>query len=155
MRGRKPIPHALKLVKGNPGKRPMAGDLKPGNEAPTPPKMNDQAMEVWNETIPELYRLGVIARIDKNQIAAYCNIEARRRQAQKALDDYGDLVYETRGPSGAMIRHRPEIKIVSDCEKQLKSFAVEWGMTASSRVRLGDPNQGRLDLGDDPTSSIY
>ena len=152
MRGRKPKPPHLKLVTGNPGRRPVNPGLRPGAEAPKPPPgINKLALAVWKETVPLLLSLGVLAKIDKNQIAAYCGIEARRRKNQAILDKHDSDTYETDGKGGRMTRIRAEVKIVEQCEKALKSYAVEWGMTGSSRARMGDPNQGDL-FKDDPTA---
>jgi len=62
------------------------------------------------------------------------------------------MTYTTRGKHGEMVRVRPEVSILQDCEKQIRAFASEWGMTAASRARVKtDPRQGSLGL-DDPTA---
>ena len=155
MKGRPPKPSNVVALTGNAGKRkrhvskpPMKGD------APTPPPdMNADALAVWEDIVPQLVTSGVIARTDKAQVAAYCNIEARRRQAQRVLDDLKTLTYETHGRNGPMFRARPEVAIVTQCETQLKSFAAEWGLTALARKRLDQQDQGNLF--DDPTADAF
>ena len=152
-KGRKPTPTVIKLMTGNPGKRPIDADtLTPPIETPQPSaQLSAASRAIWDETVKELEKLRVIARIDKFQIETYCNIVARAQAIQKFLDENG-MTYTTRGKHGEMVRVRPEVSILQDCEKQIRAFASEWGMTAASRARVKtDPRQGSLGL-DDPTA---
>lgn len=155
-KGRKAKPTHLKVVTGNPGKRPLKEDLLPPVEIPSAPAcLSRDAADIWLTTTMELAKLGIIARIDVHQIAAYCNIVSRMQKAQAVLDEH-DLIYETHSEkTGTMFRVRPELKIIQDCEKLLARYAAEFGMTAASRTKLkGDPRQPELPL-DDPTADAY
>lgn len=155
MRGRKPTPPHLKVVRGNPGHRPPQKPFgAPGEPPSAPDGMSKEALAIWKETIPELHKLGVVARVDRNQLCAYCVIVARHRDAQKKVDEMG-AVYETDGKAGPMLRVNPWVKVAQDCEKQMRAYAAEWGMTGAARARLGDPRQSELPFGDDPTADSF
>lgn len=156
-KGRKPKPARLKVIDGNPGGKAAvaAQDLKAPIEQPQPPNwLSKDVRAIWDEILPELERLGVTARVDVYTIATYCTIMDRKIKAQMFIDEHG-LTYITKGPAGTMERIRPQVKMMEDCEKQLRAYAAEFGMTPSSRTRLkGDPRQGSL-FPDDPTAGYF
>lgn len=141
-RGRKPKPTVLKLIQGNPGKRPIEHGLSATIEEPDcPAGMSAEAKAIWDEIVKELMQLRVLARVDKFQLEKYCNIVARARELQNFINKNG-MTYETEGKHGMMFRIRPEMAILQNAESQIKAFAAEWGMTAQSRVRIkADPRQ--------------
>ena len=74
--GRNRKPTALKILQGNPGRRP----LKPDNEPqPTPAipscpdELSDLAKREWNRVAVELHALGVVSEIDRAALAAYAS----------------------------------------------------------------------------------
>ena len=74
MRGRKPKPSALKMFEGNPGKRPLK-QTEPNPTVETkecPVHLNDEAQAEWNRITPDLHTLGLVARVDRAALAAYC-----------------------------------------------------------------------------------
>ena len=62
MPGRPPTPTHLKLLRGNPGKRPIRPEPQP-EQPPTPPEPPDfltgYAFDEWRRVAPELHRLGL------------------------------------------------------------------------------------------------
>ncbi len=86
--GRKPKPTALKLVTGNPGKRPL-----PKKEAvvalsePTPPAfLCDDAKVEWGRVCSALYAAGLMTELDRAALAAYCAAYGRWAQAERAIN---------------------------------------------------------------------
>lgn len=143
--------NVTRLHAPNPGKRKKKNKPQTEVGAPEkPPGLSTSATEIWDDVVSELTALKVIARVDKNQIAAYCNIVARTRDMQDFIDKNG-YTYITRGKSGEMERIRPQVKILETCEKQIRAFAQEWGMSAASRARL-NVDDGQGELFDDPTA---
>ena len=85
--GRKPTPTALKLVKGNPGKRAL-----PKSEAvvalsePTPPAfLCDDAKVEWGRVCSALYAAGLMTELDRAALAAYAAAYGRWAQERNAL----------------------------------------------------------------------
>lgn len=143
IRGRKPTPTHLKLLKGNPGHRPLNKDEpKPTPIAPKPPAWLDaEAKREWKRVAPELERLGLLTQVDGMAFAGYCAAVSRLAKAEKAIRDY---YKETRKLTVTYVNKAgfpnevplPEIAIAREAAQQAKSFAVEFGLTPSSRTRL-------------------
>jgi phage terminase small subunit len=76
MRGRKPHPTLLKLVKGNPGHRPLTdSEPAPRKMLPEPPaELSGDARKEWDRVAPELYRMGLLTGLDRAALAAYCQV---------------------------------------------------------------------------------
>jgi phage terminase small subunit len=79
MRGRKPKPTALKLIDGNPGKRPIAGrEPKPPATQPTcPAHLAATAKSEWKRLAGVLNEIGLLTRIDRTVLATYCQAYGR------------------------------------------------------------------------------
>ncbi len=74
-RGPKPKNPALKLLAGNPGKRPVqrsrSGRIRKG--APVrPPELTGEAAAEWDWQVTELGAAGMLAVTDRGILAAYC-----------------------------------------------------------------------------------
>ena len=149
MRGRKPTPDYMKLVHGNPGHRPIAGDgPKPEPKAMAAPAwLPEAARTEWTRIMPELVRWGLFTRLDAGALACYCIAFAQVRRAQKTLKGK-QLTYETVGRAGKMLRSRPELAQMHEAMRQLSRFAAEFGLSPAARVRLRGTAQGELFPGD-------
>jgi phage terminase small subunit len=102
MRGRKPTPTHLKLVRGNPGRRPLnRAEPKPAAGMPTAPAhLSTEAKTEWRRVAPELYRLGILTRLDRSALAAYCQCYGRWRQAEEAI-----TTLTTQAANGYLVQH--------------------------------------------------
>lgn len=108
--GRKPRPTHLKLIDGNPGKRPIPeGEIQPEGVVERPKWLKGRASKVWDQYAPELVRLKVLTAVDVHVFGTFCQLAAR---AEK-----GDLLAS-------------EIA-------QFRALASEFGIGAASRARLG------------------
>jgi len=136
MRGRKPIPTKLKLLKGNPGKRALPEDeatpaAVDGLPSP-PPHLPDEAQREWYRTGAKLAALGLLTDIDLTAFAAYCCCWARWVQAEDALRTTGPIV---KAPQSGVPIQNPYLAIANRAIDQMTKMLVEFGMTPSSRVR--------------------
>lgn len=146
--GRKPKPPALKILEGNPGKRPIntaapvpRKDLK----AKAPVWLESEAKREWRRVAPELERLGLLSHLDQQALAQYCQAYARWRAAEEVLSREG-LTYEYTNKAGAVnILARPEVGISNAAQKIMRAICVEFGMTPSSRGRLVLPDAASED----------
>jgi phage terminase small subunit len=82
MRGRKPTPTRLKVLTGNPGKRPLnAAEHHPEPAVPDcPPELGPVARREWDRLVSELAPLRLLTHLDRAALAAYCG----RRTATSA-----------------------------------------------------------------------
>jgi hypothetical protein len=74
MAGRKPKPTVLKLITGNPGRRPLnrrEPKLRPGIPS-CPPHLSPEAKREWSRVIPLLAECRLVTEVDRAALAAYC-----------------------------------------------------------------------------------
>ncbi len=134
MRGRKLKPTKLKELAGNPGKRAInAKEPKPNVEIPTCPNhLTGVAHQEWDRVTKELQAMGVIARIDRAVLAAYCTAYKDYVKAENKLKKEGEvIIYE----SGNLAQN-PWVGIKNRAIERMVKIAAEFGMTPSSRGRL-------------------
>ena len=84
MRSRKPKPTRLKVMTGNPGKRPLnEGEPMPAPSIPDcPPELGPAAQREWDRLVGELGKLRVLTNLDRAALAAYCGASIANRQAE-------------------------------------------------------------------------
>lgn len=131
--GRKPKPTALKLLDGNPGKRPIAPDEpRPIVEAPLCPEhLTAEARTEWDRIVPQLLKLGLLTQVDAVSLAAYCVLYARWCDAERKVTE-GGMVVESYGQT----LPNPHLSIANNTLKLLHSFASEFGLTPASRTKV-------------------
>ena len=137
MRGRKPVPTALKVVRGNPGRRPLPPDepVPPAAELHCPPELKGRARKYWNKRAPVLLEAGLLTVVDTPLLAEMCETEAEYWDARDDVRKNGQrLIGYTE--AGQVHRENPCVKIGSDAQKRLKALRVEFGMSPSSRTRV-------------------
>jgi P27 family predicted phage terminase small subunit len=133
IRGRKPTPIALRLLRGNPGRRRLPKQqAKPAAGATCPRSLSAEARAEWRRLQPELLRLGLLSRIDRAAFAAYCEAWADFRWAVVTIKAEGRVIESgnhTRMPHVAMTIKRGAMKAI-------REFASEFGFTPASRMRV-------------------
>ena len=135
MAGRKNKPKAIKLIEGNRGKRRLKNEPKfePALiPCPTYLESDEIAKEEWNRIVPELNKLGLLTSVDKATLELYCTQYSIYRQALEKLDQEGLLTKNIRNGDKA----NPAAAIAREAAKIIKSVAVEFGFTPSSRGRI-------------------
>lgn len=133
-RGRPATPNVVKLLRGNPGKRPintLAPQPKTG--APTCPSwLSPRAKTEWRWIAPKLAEQRIITAIDRTLLAQYCESFASWQQAEKEIRKDGAVV-----PTGTgSVKASPWVHIRSQALAQMHRCLGELGMTPSSRSRL-------------------
>jgi P27 family predicted phage terminase small subunit len=140
--GRKPSPTALKLVKGNPGKRALnKKEAKLDLAEPTPPEfLNTDAKVEWGRVVGTLYRAGLMTELDRAVLAAYCQAYGRWAQAERALSRMADkdeynraLMVKTH--NGTAIQN-PLVGTANKAKADMVRYALEFGMTPSARSKV-------------------
>lgn len=136
MRGRKPHPTSLKLLRGLPGKRkpspvePMPVKL---DTAPAPDWLAPEAQAEWNRLAPQLIRLGVLTESDTAALAAYCEAWATWKEATGQIRKWG-MVLKDKDHAIPVVS--PYVRIAHNSLTQMRSFLIEFGLTPSSRTRI-------------------
>jgi P27 family predicted phage terminase small subunit len=148
MAGR-PKPTALKILRGNPGKRALPkGEPKPasGKRAPSPPPyLNDVAAAEWRRLARVLHRNGLLTEVDDGTLAGLCENFALWRKASDELEEDGRLVLTTE--KGNAIQN-PLVGVRNRAWELYQKSLIEFGMTPAARARVTVAEQNTQD--DDP-----
>lgn len=135
-RGPAPKPTNLKLLQGNPGKRPVnksEPQFTKYDEPPKPPThLNKYGKKEWKRILPVLMNVGLLTEADYATLAAYCQAYGTWVEAEKLIKEKGFTYISDKGNS----IQRPEVGIASTAMKNIVTFAREFGMTPSSRSNI-------------------
>ena len=137
MRGRRPKPTRLKVLTGNPGKRPLnANEPRPEIVTPDCPiELGPVARREWDRLVTELAPLRILTNLDVVALASYCGAFALWVEATEAIGKYGAMV---KSPSGYPIQS-PYISIANRQVEIMMRIASEFGFTPASRSRISTP----------------
>jgi len=138
MRGRKPVPTALKILRGNPGQRriDLEHEAAPGAALDlTPPAyLSEDARAEWADKSEMLARLGLLTEADLDAFALYCQTFARWKEAEAALLKSGLLIKS--GSNNGIPVVNPYLGIATKAQAQCSRMLIEFGLTPSSRARV-------------------
>lgn len=138
-RGPKPQPAAVKLAKGNPGRRPTGADPVENGEGPakvTPPSwLKTDGLAVWKRLAPRLAALKLLTETDGETFGRYCRNFARWLKMQQRLDKEGEI-YEIETASGKVRRADPAYVIGDRLERQLVAAEAVFGLNPAERQRI-------------------
>lgn len=155
-RGPLPKPHALKVLEGNAGKRPLdlAAGVNPRIEVPSPPKhLGKEAAKEWKRITPLLEELGLISGLDRAALALYCQAAGRLAELETAFNakvkliekggkDYADAVYEASysvTPSG-YAQQSVIVQLIGKHREQLNRYLMHFGLSPAARGRVQASN---------------
>lgn len=138
-RGFAPEPTCIRILKGNPGKRPLnMREPKPKPVRPICPAWLDaEAKREWRRIVPELDALGMLGKIDRAALSGYCECWAQWQQAVRILQTKGLTIITLSG----YMQQRPEVSIAQKSLGLLKGFCQEFGLTPSARSRIQTPER--------------
>lgn len=142
--GRKPTPTALRIIRGNPARRPL-----PENEPQGKPKLpkapaflSDRAKREWRRIGRQLLGAGIVTDLDAMALAGLVQSYMRWVEAQEGLAQTGLLI---RGRDGVP-RLNPLLRVSREAQSEYTRLLMEFGLTPSSRSRVqahkqeeGDP----------------
>ena len=133
-RGRKPKPTALKVLEGNPGKRPLNDHepIPPKGELKCPSWLLPEAKKEWKRLASSLEAMGVLTMADLTAFAGYCQAYARWREAEDVISQHGPVF---RTPSG-YLQQLPQVSISQQSQKTMHALAAEFGLTPACRTRI-------------------
>lgn len=136
-RGPAPKPTRIKLLQGNPDRRPLnLAEPRPRPMVPPcPPWLDLEGKREWKRITRELDRVGLLTVVDRAALAGYCQAWSRWRDAEMALSKLG-MVVET---ASGYLQPRPEVAIARQSLTMVHKFCREFGLTPSSRAGLSAP----------------
>lgn len=156
MAGRRPTPTALKLVKGNPGKRAMnKKEPKPAREAPScPAHLTDEAKVAWGRLTVLLDRMGVLTEADAFALERLCDCYADILACRELIERDGRTYTTLDQNSNTLIKNNPAVNQLRAADAQFKSYLVEFGLTPAARTKVNakEPDD---DEKEDPIGSYF
>jgi P27 family predicted phage terminase small subunit len=136
--GRPPKPKRLHILEGT-----FRQDRHGGNH-PSPPAgapscptwLDREARAEWRRVVPVLDRLGLLAKVDRSAIAAYCTAWAELHWATRTLAKVG-RVYTT---EGGQVCPRPEVSMQRSALQHIRQFSALFGLDPATRSRIQVPD---------------
>lgn len=132
--GRKTLPTELKIASGTMRKdRANPAEPTPPAGLPEPPEVvteNEHAITEWNRIVPQLEEMGLVSKVDRPALAAYCMTYARWVLAEEKLSS-GELT--TISAKGAEYQS-PWVGIANRSQIEMRKWLMEYGLTPSSRA---------------------
>ena len=140
MRGRKPMPTAIRRAQGNLGKRGYnTAEPEPPEGCPDcPAHLSEAAQEEWHRLATGLHAMGVLTVIDRAALAAYCQAWGRWVEAEERLKETPTLV---KTPSG-YVQQNPWLSVSNKQLELMGRYMAELGMTPASRSRVAALSAG-------------
>jgi P27 family predicted phage terminase small subunit len=142
MRGRKPKPTCLKLVDGNPGRRPIKqDDFSPAAVIPEcPAHLQGEARAEWDRLTQLLDEYGMVSEADRGALAMICTLWGRYVAAETVIEaaakklpgSYGLFV---KSPNDFPVQS-PWLAVSNKAMEKYHQMCAEFGLTPSSRARV-------------------
>ena len=134
-------PTNLKLIQGNPGRRPLNDDVKfdVASDVPKPPAYLDRrAKTEWKRLAPVVFKTGLLTEGDLAAFGAYCAAFSHWYAAEKSLqarmsENDGSMTFTTDKGYEQQI---PEVSIAKNARLDMIKIAREFGLTPSSRANI-------------------
>lgn len=115
----------------------LPNEPKPEPVRPSCPSwLAKEAKREWRRIAAELEALGLLTRVDRAALAAYCQCYARWVAAEAALRrPDGSMTLTTTTDKGNIIQH-PAVGIANKAMAEMRAFLSEFGMTPAARTRI-------------------
>ena len=137
--GPRPIPTKLKILRGNPGMRPLnkrepqpVGDLKE-----PPGHFDEDTKAVWNYAI-ENAPVGLLKKIDSSVLETWCVAHVLHRRASNEVRKFGMLM---KAPNTGLPIQSPYLPVVNKQALIMLRAIDHLGFSPASRTRImmGEP----------------
>ena len=149
-RGAKPMPTRMKILRGNPGCRPINKDEpQPEKGRPTCPGwMRGEAKRMWKRLVPLLDGMGVLTKLEGGVLTRYCQEWAKWKEAEQFLMKNGSTWEAVDANGNVTARRRfPECNVADSASAIMNSLEGKLGLSPSDRTRLKvEPNQRMTDF---------
>ena len=137
--GRKPKPPDLKLVTGNPGKRPIKrAPTAPGALERPPDWLTAEQKTSWRYAV-RCAPLGLLRKADRAVLAGFIVAESIHRDASRKVAEFGLL---TKTPRTGEPMQSPYLPIVNRQFQLMLRAATELGFTPVARARVDNVAAG-------------
>ena len=146
-RGRPKKPIEIMKAEGNPGKRelPETPDFPQGTPK-CPDWLSPEAKKFWKRLVPILESVdGLLRQSDLTALESLCETYSQWKTASLVLQKEGQTITANSG----YVQQRPEVAIAQKTGKMVMEYLGAFGLTPSSRARLGIKPEPKGDGFDD------
>lgn len=139
--GRKPTPTRLKVVRGTdqPCRTNQDEPKPPADNIKMPAGLSPLAKKQWRKVCRQLKEADIITTLDVHALVLFCEVYARWVEANAKVVEHGTII---KSPNGHWVQS-PYLAIANKAFDQMKGMLVEFGMTPSSRTRVGTASGGK------------
>lgn len=137
-RGPAPTPTALRVLRGNPGRRPLNhAEPKPDvltEDSPLaacPTWLTGDARDLWDRIVPGGIRCGLLTIVDLPALEALCRSYGKWREAERKVDEVGLELAIAKGYQNTAVKER----------QLMLQFGARFGFDPSSRSNVKLPAQ--------------
>lgn len=144
MPGRKRVPTHLKIMRGNPGGRPLnhREPIPRGNLKEAPEWMTEDQKAAWNYAI-ENAPAGLLKKLDASVLVTWVIAQDLHRTASQHVSEHGRTVVNEKT---LCVSISPEVNIIEKASGIMIRSASELGFTPASRSKVQlppDENSGK------------
>ena len=140
MAGAPPVPTNLKILRGNPGKRPLPKS-EPKPKTPkslqAPARLSARGREIWDEITKVLMECRVLTDADVSALEVLCATQEKWEFATAEIARLG-FATEMRNDRGDLIgiKMSPFVSMANMAQKELIKLYIQFGMTPAARTRI-------------------
>lgn len=139
--GRRPKPIGLRVLQGNPGRRPIPKDIPEVEKlyvAPEAPAwLDDYAKEIWKDLALKLTKAGILSELDINILAHYCSAASLCIMAREKIEgETLTLVCKNEDGTPKSAQKNPLISTYRESLEDVIRLSAQLGLSPSERARL-------------------
>lgn len=141
-RGPRPEPTAIKILKGNPGKRRLNDEepLPPAGAIEPPAWLRKTGREIWDRLAPIAIDMQVLTTADALTFARYCDTFGEWLEAHEWIRDKarGQTTYTVKGEDGSIrfVYEFPQAITARKLNLALLKMEEQFGFTPAARSRI-------------------
>jgi phage terminase small subunit len=143
------MPTALKVLRGNPGKRPLnSAEPKPDVGLPgEPPGLSEPARRYWVTVGRQCVAMGTLTIVDGPAFGTLCELLATQElvRLEKNREGFAPFMIEPMvnpdGSNGEKVREHPALKLERDTATAIRPYFERFGLDPASRSRLHVTNE--------------
>ena len=132
-KGRKPLPAAIKKIRGSRMKGPDRVEIDlPADTVTAPAEVEGLELVEWNRIAPVLSSAGMLSKIDRAALVCYCTAWASFVRSKEELKKNGEVLQSAAGG----YYQNPWLSIRNRQMEIMLKFLTEFGMSPSSRTKI-------------------
>lgn len=143
--GRRPTSTAMKVLRGNPGKRRLNEQepIPPAGDIVKPDGLSRSAGTVWDALAPVCLAMGTLTPADLKPFATLCELQATVEQAsaQKDAPWFAPFVVSQDFNGADVVKIHAAIKLERETATALRPYYELFGLTPVARARIAVPKK--------------